>query len=107
MCAFDMILNPLVEHHCVQLIHRTCCVLISIGLFFLAGRERRVGTSQLLSVAHVLMKIGVPRACTAKACANRGSGLGSSSRNRIPRGPVPRRPALTVYCGGAGQGGSV
>ena len=55
----------------------------------------------------VLMKIGVPRACTAKACASRGSGLGSSSRNRIPRGPVPRRPALTVYRGGAGQGGSV
>ncbi|KAF3511996.1 hypothetical protein F2Q69_00009259 [Brassica cretica] len=73
----------------------------------IAGRERRVSTSQLPSVAHVLMKIGVPRACTAKACASRGSGLGSSSRNRIPRGPVPRRPALTVYRGGAGQGGSV
>ncbi|KAL0679477.1 hypothetical protein Bca4012_007458 [Brassica carinata] len=73
----------------------------------IAGRERRVSTSQLPSVAHVLMKIRVPRACTAKACASRGSGLGSSSRNRIPRGPVPRRPALTVYRGGAGQGGSV
>ncbi|CAN6915358.1 unnamed protein product, partial [Brassica oleracea] len=73
----------------------------------IAGRERRVSTSQLPSVAHVLMKIGVPRACTAKACASRGSGLSSSSRNRIPRGPVPRRPALTVYRGGVGQGGSV
>ncbi|KAG5378297.1 hypothetical protein IGI04_026139 [Brassica rapa subsp. trilocularis] len=73
----------------------------------MAGRERRVGTSQLPSVAHVLMKIGVPRTCTAKACTSRGSGLGSSSRNRIPRRPVPRRPALTVYCGEARQGGSV
>ncbi|KAG2274526.1 hypothetical protein Bca52824_057081 [Brassica carinata] len=54
-----------------------------------------------------MMKIGIPRACTAKACASRGSGLGSTSRDRIPRGPVPPRPALTVYCGGAGQGGSV
>ncbi|CAG7906319.1 unnamed protein product [Brassica rapa] len=73
----------------------------------MAGRERRVSTSQLPSVAHVLMKIGIPRTCTVKACASRGSGLGSSSRNRIPRGPVPRRPALTVYRGGAGQDGSV
>ncbi|CAG7897284.1 unnamed protein product [Brassica rapa] len=80
------------------------CAMLRIEM---AGRERRVSTSQLPSVAHVLMRIGVPRACTAKACANRGSGLGSSSRNRIPRGPVPRRPALTVYRGGAGQGGSV
>ncbi|KAG5377595.1 hypothetical protein IGI04_025437 [Brassica rapa subsp. trilocularis] len=56
---------------------------------------------------HVLMKIGVPRTCTAKACASRGSGLGSSFRNRIPRGHVPRRSALTVYRSGAGQGGSV
>ncbi|CAN6893025.1 unnamed protein product [Brassica oleracea var. botrytis] len=74
-------------------------------------REWRVGTSQLPSLAHVLMKIRAPRTCTAKACASRGSGLGSTSRNRIPRGPpglpVPPRPALTVYRGGAGQGGSV
>ncbi|KAF3594144.1 hypothetical protein DY000_02025025 [Brassica cretica] len=52
-------------------------------------------------------KIGVPRACTAKACASRGSGLGSTSRNCIPRGHVPPRPALTVYRGGAGQSGSI
>ncbi|KAL0707660.1 hypothetical protein Bca4012_074086 [Brassica carinata] len=76
-------------------------------------REWRVGTSQLPSLTHVLMKIRAPRTCTAKACASRGSGLGSTSRNRIPRGPVPSapglpvppRPALTVYRGGAGQGG--
>ncbi|KAF3544820.1 hypothetical protein DY000_02008531 [Brassica cretica] len=55
----------------------------------------------------VLMKIGIPQACTAKACASRGSGLGSTSRDRIPRGPVPPRPALNVYRGGAGQVGSV
>ncbi|CAN6921542.1 unnamed protein product [Brassica oleracea] len=73
----------------------------------MAGREWRVGTSQLPLLAHVLMKIGAPRACTAKACASRGSGLGSTSRNRIPRGPIPPRSALTVYRGGAGHGGSV
>nr|VDD32758.1 unnamed protein product [Brassica oleracea] len=55
--------------------------------------------------AQVLMKIGVPRACTAKACASRGSGLGSTSRDCIPRGPVLPRPALNVYRGGAGQVG--
>ncbi|KAF3548652.1 hypothetical protein DY000_02004873 [Brassica cretica] len=68
-------------------------------------QRSRVGTAQLPSLAHVLMKIGIPRACTAKACASRGSGLGSTSRDRIPRGPVPPRPALTVYRGEAGQGG--
>ena len=35
------------------------------------------------------------------------SGLGSTSSDRIPHGPVPPRPAFTVYRGGAGQGGSV
>ncbi|KAG2288554.1 hypothetical protein Bca52824_048158 [Brassica carinata] len=53
------------------------------------------------------MKIGIPRACTAKACASRGSELGSTSRDRIPREPVPPRPAMTVYRGGAEQDGSV
>ncbi|KAF3556461.1 hypothetical protein F2Q69_00012513 [Brassica cretica] len=79
--------------------HGTSGAMLRIEM---AGRERRVGTSQLPSVAHVLMKIGVPRACTAKACASRGSGLGSTSRNRIPRRPVPPRPSLTVYRGGGG-----
>ncbi|KAG5397462.1 hypothetical protein IGI04_019276 [Brassica rapa subsp. trilocularis] len=93
---------------CFDVVHAhsvgTLCAMLRIEM---AGREMRVGTSQLPSVAHVLMKIGVQRACTAQACASRGSGLGSSSRNCIPRGPVPRRPALTVYCSGAEQGGSV
>ncbi|KAF3513904.1 hypothetical protein F2Q69_00004180 [Brassica cretica] len=80
-----------------------CCAMLR----FLRWRDgtQRVGTAQLPSLAHVLMKIGIPRACTAKACASRGSGLGSTSRDRIPRGPVPPRPALTVYRGEAGQGG--
>ncbi|KAG5399772.1 hypothetical protein IGI04_014379 [Brassica rapa subsp. trilocularis] len=54
-----------------------------------------------------LMKIGVPRTCTTKACASCGSGLGSTSRDCIPCGSIPLRPVLTMYCGGAGQGGSV
>ncbi|KAF2599938.1 hypothetical protein F2Q68_00010773 [Brassica cretica] len=55
----------------------------------MAGWEWRVGTSQLPSLAHVLMKIGVPRACTAKACASRGRDwaelLGTASRAGLYR----------------------
>ncbi|XP_013634636.1 PREDICTED: uncharacterized protein LOC106340303 [Brassica oleracea var. oleracea] len=42
-----------------------------------------------------------------QACASFGTGLGSTSRDRIPHGPVSPRPALNVYRGEVGLCGVV
>ncbi|KAF3560753.1 hypothetical protein DY000_02017998 [Brassica cretica] len=80
------------------------CLSLELGSFAAGVMNSTTDLAQH-TLEQVLMKIGVPRACTAKACASRGSGLGSTSRDCIPRGPVLPRPALNVYRGGAGQVG--
>ncbi|XP_056862249.1 uncharacterized protein LOC108858351 [Raphanus sativus] len=46
-----------------------------------------------------------PAGRTAKACASCGSGLGSTSRDRVPHGPVPQRPALNMTAAGRDKAG--
>ncbi|KAF3507206.1 hypothetical protein F2Q69_00008051 [Brassica cretica] len=83
------------------------CYIRAMLRLEMAGWDTAGRYSPIAITSACVMKIGIPRACTAKSCASRGSRLGSTSRDRIPRGPVPPRPALTVYHGGAGQGWSV
>ena len=88
-----------VEHHCVLLIHWETYVVLSSLLV----------SSSCRCYAQVLMKIRVPRACTTKVWASYGSGLGSTSRDCVPRGSISPRPALklNVYHSEAGLGGAV
>ncbi|KAG5384849.1 hypothetical protein IGI04_036319 [Brassica rapa subsp. trilocularis] len=66
------------------------------------GAHNSMGLAVAKMAYHVnyLGRTGVPRACVAKACASRASGLVSTSRDRIPRGPVLPRPSSNMYRGG-------